>query len=314
MTAFKNKYSNSRELWQTVLEKTQEEIRTGRYRVQFSPLEIFHFPKTPKTQTLKNIFIRPVYRGLKSIRAYLRSRESFLAKVILLTLIGMTQHSAAARLPKGISPDELNTLIGTLGFGNATRVMRSAEAYPTFPGLKLSLETTLVPSGAISELGNNSASLPVLIPSPKLNITKGLGRGLEASLNISTESILDTMGTVGFLGKWTYLEEKDSFATAALFLSFTKLSGFKESFKGSDFELGVLASKDFVRLKPFVGFGLLLANATVTKTISPQVQNGTVLRPHLFLGGEIELPMNITFQIDFAGLSPSGSFSLGYQF
>jgi hypothetical protein len=234
--------------------------------------------------------------------------------ILLGAVAFTTQTLSAARLPRGISADDLGTLIQTLGMGNATRVMRSAEAYPTLPGLKISLETALVPSGSLSELGNNSASLPVLIPSPKLNITKGLGRGLEASLNISTESILDTMGTVGFLGKWTYLEEKDSFATAALFLSFTKLSGFKESFKGSDFELGVLASKDFVRLKPFVGLGLLLANATVTKTISPQVQNGTVLRPHLFLGGEIELPMNITFQIDFAGLSPSGSFSLGYQF
>lgn len=259
-----------------------------------------------------NIFLNEmiIFKQKKRTR-----RELWLAaKVIWVLLVAISQPGNAAKLPEGISADELNTLIGTLGLGNATRVMRSAEAYPAFPGLKISLETNLVPSGAINELGNGSASLPILIPSPKLNITKGLGMGFETSLNVSTESILETMGTVGFLGKWTCIEEKDSFATGAFFLSFTRLNGFKENYKGNDFEVGMLASKDFVRLKPFVGFGLLLANATVTKSVSPTVQDGTVLRPHLFFGGEVELPMNITFQLDFSGLMPSGSFSLGYQF
>jgi hypothetical protein len=314
MTIFRKKHKTSRELWKSVLEKTEKEICTGRYKVRFSSVEVFYFPKTPKIQILKSTFFLPLYLKLKNQKRRFEAKQLLSNKISFLTLCLLSHGSVAATLPKGISSDELSTLIQTLGMGNATRVMRSAEAYPTLPGLKISLETALVPSGSLNELGNNSASLPILIPSPKINITKGLGMGFEASLNISTESILETMGTVGFLAKWTYLEEKDDFATSALFLSFTRLTGFKENYKGNDFEFGVLASKDFVRLKPFVGLGLLLANATVTKTVSPKTQTGTVLRPHLFVGTEIELPMNITFQMDFAGLTPSGSFSLGYQF
>ncbi len=237
-----------------------------------------------------------------------------LFKLLFFIIALISQPIFAIKLPVGLTKTELKTLIETLAFGNVTRVMRSAEAYPIFPGVKISFETTLVHSGNLNDLGNGSASFPIVIPSPRLNITKGLGMGLETAINLSSQEVLQTMATLGFLGKWTYLEERDSFATSAVFINYTRLNGFNDSFSGDEFEIGVMASKDFVRLKPYIGLGLLFATATVSKTVSPLEQSGSSLAPHLLIGTEIELPMNIAFQIDFTQQVPSGSFSLGYRF
>ncbi len=220
----------------------------------------------------------------------------------------------AARLPRNITEGQLSTLVKTLAFGNATKTMRSAEPYPALPGFKIALETTLVPSGNINEMGDGSASLPIVIPSPRLHLTKGVGQDLEFSINLSTQQLLQTMASIGMMGKWSFIDEKDSFATAALFSSFTQLKGFDNTYSGKDFEVGVLASRDYVRIKPYVGVGLLLATASVPKSICNITQTKTVFTPHLFFGSEIELPMNISLQIDFADSVPTGSFALGYRF
>ncbi|NQW44115.1 MAG: hypothetical protein HQ462_01770 [Deltaproteobacteria bacterium] len=240
--------------------------------------------------------------------------RGFLVIVYGLVTIGLVSSSLGARLPKGLTSSELDTLIHILGTGNVTKVMRSAEAYPQFPGIKLSLETTLVPSANLNTLGNSSASLPILIPSPRLTLTKGLGMNFEAAINFSTPELLQTIATLGVLAKWTLLNESDTFASSAIFGSYTRLNGFNNTFTGNDFEVGFLSSKDFVRLKPYLGMGLILASATVAKSISPIAQSGTALTPHLFLGAEIELPMTIALQLDFTDWLPSGSFSLGYRF
>lgn len=232
----------------------------------------------------------------------------------LLLIFIFTKTVLGVQLPTGISPDDLNPLIKTLALGNVIKLLRSAEPYPSFPGLKISLETTLIHSGNLNEMGDGSASLPMIIPSPRIIITKGLGKDLETSMTLSTQSLLQTMASVGLLGKWTFLHERDSIASGALFLSYTQLSGFKDTFKGKDFEIGLVVSRDYVRIKPYVGLGLLLASGTVSKSVSPLAQQETVFSPHLFVGTEIELPMNVALQLDFTDLVPTGSLSLGYRF
>ena len=236
--------------------------------------------------------------------------------VVIFLIFSFTYSSGllGARLPQNISVADLRVLVKTLAFGNTTKVMRSAEAYPVYPGLRVSVETSLVRSGELSEMGNGTASLPVVIPSPRLTLTKGLGMGLEAAMNISTQQLINTISTFGLLGKWTLIDEQDSFATSAIFTSYTSLNGFSDNFRGSNFEAGFVASQDYVRIKPYVGMGLLLASGTVPRSICVESQQSTIFSPHLFLGAEIELPMNITFQMDFTDWIPTGSLALGYKF
>lgn len=220
----------------------------------------------------------------------------------------------AARLPQGTNENELSQLVQTLAFGNVTKVMRSAEAYPTFPGFKIAIETTLIPSGNLNEMGDGSASLPKIIPSPRVILSKGIGLNTELSFNLSSQQLIETMASYGLLAKWSFMNEQDFFATSAAFTSFTNLSGFNDTFNGKEFEIGILASKDFVRLKPYLGLGLLLATASVPKTVCMITQQKTVFGPHIFIGAEVELPMNITLQLDFTDWIPSSSFALGYRF
>ncbi|MBM4316847.1 MAG: hypothetical protein FJ116_05140 [Deltaproteobacteria bacterium] len=231
---------------------------------------------------------------------------------VLVLFLGFP--AIAVRLPRTVTQDEFKTLISTLAFGHTTKVMRSAEAYPSFPGFKIALETPLVYAGDLQEMGDGSASLPIVIPAPRLTLTKGFGYDLEASFNISTQELLETMAGIGFLAKWTFLDEKNSFLSSSLFTSYTRLNGFNHTFSGNNFEVGVLASQDWVRIKPYLGLGLLLASAKVAPSISPSNQTGIAFSPHLFMGVEIELVMNMTFQMDFTSLVPNGSLALGYCF
>lgn len=234
-------------------------------------------------------------------------------KIIFFCIL-TTHITFAIQLPKGIEEEDFTPLIRTLSLSHTTKVLRSAEAYPLYPGLKLSLETTFVNSAKLSEMGNDTSSLPIVIPSTRLNITKGLGSGVEAQFNLSTQALLKTISSIGFLAKWMLIDQKESFASGSVFASFTKLNGFNDDFNSTNFELGFYMSQDYVRIKPYLGMGLILANATVSRSVSPQIQNGSVFSPHLFLGTEIELPMNVAVQLDFTELTPTGSISLGYHF
>lgn len=57
----------SRELWQTVLDKTNKEIVSGRYQVKFSQFEVFIFPKPNGAQKFSLRYLAPLYRQIKRL-------------------------------------------------------------------------------------------------------------------------------------------------------------------------------------------------------------------------------------------------------
>jgi len=58
---------DSRELWQSVMNRTEKEIQTGRYTISFSQYEVYQFPKPPLLTRVR-IFCRNfLMRSAKSI-------------------------------------------------------------------------------------------------------------------------------------------------------------------------------------------------------------------------------------------------------
>ena len=57
----------SRELWQSVLDKTNKEIETGEYRIEFSTFEVYHFPRPTTFQKWTYKFLTPIYLKLKDL-------------------------------------------------------------------------------------------------------------------------------------------------------------------------------------------------------------------------------------------------------
>lgn len=57
----------SRELWQSVLDKTNKEIETGEYCIEFSTFEVYHFPRPTPFQKWTYKFLTPIYLKLKDL-------------------------------------------------------------------------------------------------------------------------------------------------------------------------------------------------------------------------------------------------------
>jgi len=67
MMLFKKKPKSSLELWQSTLDKTNQEILSGKYRVKFSAFETFIFPKPTLLQKWTLKFLSPLFRKAKHL-------------------------------------------------------------------------------------------------------------------------------------------------------------------------------------------------------------------------------------------------------
>jgi hypothetical protein len=115
--------------------------------------------------------------------------------------------------------------------------------------------------------------------------------------------------------KWTFRTEQDTWASGALYAGFTHVNAYSDSYLGNDEEFGVEISKDYVRLKPYFGVGLLLAQGTFAPQLLVVPENAASYATiHTFLGAEIEMPANVTFQLDLMNLTMQGTILISKHF
>ena len=124
---------------------------------------------------------------------------------------------------------------------------------------------------------------------------------------------MNVLSSMGGSLKWMAVDERESDFAGAFFAAYTSLSGFEKSYIGKNIELGALASKDFVRVRPFVGTGILFASGEVPANLAtrPAERAGSHYTVHSFLGCEIQLPITITIQIDLMNLTPIATLLIG---
>ena len=68
-------------------------------------------------------------------------------------------------------------------------------------------------------------------------------------------------------------------------------------------------------MKPYLGLGILMANGTIDPSYVTATSNSTWNSTiHISLGTEIELPLNITAQLDLMNLAFGGSLFVGKKF
>lgn len=219
-----------------------------------------------------------------------------------------------AALSKGITAAEFERLVEILGYGSVTRVMRSAEAYPSFPGFKLGVEIAVTPTRGINEMGDQTGTLPGVILAPRVFMAKGLFSDMELIFSFFSNKFMDTLISVGSLLKYTFYSERTSFVSAAIFGGYTSSSGFENTWKGADLEFGAYFSKDYVRLKPYLGASLMFAHGEIPLENATTKNAGWQSTIHFFLGMEFDFPINLTVQLDMMNLAPSGTLFLGRRF
>ena len=233
-------------------------------------------------------------------------------RLLLVTLLAIP--GFAAQFSNNLSSADVERITETLGFGGASRLMRSAEPYEGFPGIKIGVEAALTPSTSLNALGDGTGSLPNFIPSPRLYLAKGLFENFELIGNLFTPSILDTLSSVGLLMKWTFWDEMETLLSAAFYGGYTRLTAFRGAYTGNDLEVGALLSKDYVRMKPYLGAGWLIANGNVSPDFAPQDRSTWQSTIHFFAGIELEFPVQVTLQVDMMDMRPQGSILIAKHF
>lgn len=226
----------------------------------------------------------------------------------------------ATRLPGLMAPAELEKTIRVIGYGSTSRVMRSAESYNLWPGMKFGFELPFVNSNGLADDGDGKGTVPGIVFSPRLYIAKGLLDNFEMILNFFKEDMVATPGTFGAIFKYTYHSETTEWASMAAFVGLTSVSAYHGSilggggYNGKNIEVGTYLSKDYVRFKPYGGLGVLFAEGTVAQMNAKENVSDWEGTVHLFAGIEFIWPVNLTLQIDFMNLTAMGSLMFGYVF
>ncbi len=235
-------------------------------------------------------------------------------KIILLATLLFAPGVRAGILPGALTTSEVAVVTRFIAMGGAVRVLRTAESYGNWPGLKVGAEITLFPGGAISSLGNQLGSVGGFVPMPRLYLAKGFFERAELILSFFPFG-LNTIQGGGAIAKWTFFTEKEQWLSFAGLIGLTSVSAFQKEFEGTNMEIGVLISKDYVRAKPFAGGSVMMARGRVpvASAVGPN-ESGQLLGTHFYVGAEFELPVNLTVQLDLINSDPVISVFAGKKF
>lgn len=220
----------------------------------------------------------------------------------------------AATLPKAMNRYEVGGIVSKMGFGGATRLMRSTEAYESFPGIKMGFELGFIPTEELNSYGDLSGSIPSVTPTPRFYLAKGLFADTELIITFFFPGIMDALSSAGGILKWNFHKEEDSWFSSAVYAGYTRVTAFKGNYTGDDFEAGIYASKDYVRVKPYAGASLLFAHGTVPTENAPLANTAWEATSRLFLGLEVEFLANLTFQAELIRMSPAASILVAAKF
>ena len=229
-----------------------------------------------------------------------------------------------AKLGGQLKPAEVEIIIQKVGFGSASRLLRSAETYPLWAGIKVGLELPITPSAGLGDYGDGKGTIGGVLLGPRLYLCKGLSDGFEITFNFFKPQMLNTPGTFGAILKYNFVTEERAVATASAYAAYTSVSSFtssksaevtpKVAYEGTDIEGGVVFSKDYFKLRPYAGLGVLLAQGEILPELVVSQNSAWQGTIHLFLGSEFEWPMNFTAQIDFMNLALMGSLGFAFKF
>lgn len=232
---------------------------------------------------------------------------------LLFAIFGAPVHSA--EFPRQLTQKNIDRMVEVLGVPTTARLMRSAEAYPSAPGIKFGFDVAVFPSKDINELGDGSGNIPGINVVPRFFVAKGLFWNLEFIFEYLPAALLSQATTMGITLKWTFATERSGWISAALFVSMTSITGW-DVYEGKNVEFGIVASRDYVKTKPYFGLGFLFANAEVDQVMmaAGETNTGGHGTLHFFTGIEFEGSYNFTAQLDFFSLSPGIIMMAGKRF
>ncbi len=239
-----------------------------------------------------------------------------LAIISLLTSLYVL-NCLGANLPSSLRTAEVSEITRTIGFHGSTRLLRSGDVYESWPGIKFGFEVMFIAERGINGFGDKNGTLPPFSPTPRFYLSKGLINDTELSINFFPKTEVNPITSFGGLFKYSFFQERYYWLSASLYTAFTRLIAFNNNeFSSSNFEVGAVLSRDYVRIKPYLGIGMLAARGSVkaNKTSTGSEISQWEYTLHISIGSEIFLPLTLTAQLDFFNLSIGGSIFIGKSF
>jgi len=250
-----------------------------------------------------------------------------LFSAILLTL-GFATDARAAFGPgtnlSAMTDAFVKSMIETVALGTDFRAYQSATPLGMVIGLDMGLEVTAIKvpqefTDAMVATGQNAASVPTLLPVPKLNLHKGLPFGIDLGFSyVKYQSYQIIGGSV----KYAILAGNLAKPSVATRLSYNNSD--LSYIKTRTWKLDVLVSKPIAFLfDPYAGIGYQIGGGTIDfptggGTGMPASVQGSqsVSAPHFFVGFPLKLALlKIVGEYDysFSGFSTFGAkLSLGF--
>jgi hypothetical protein len=217
-------------------------------------------------------------------------------------------------LPGALSTAEIDRIAKLVAMGGAVRLLRSAESYPLWPGVKIGAEITLFPGDRLADLGNGLGSVSSFLPMPRVYFAKGLIEDVEIVASFFPFN-LNTVNGGGAIAKWTFVHERENWVTVAGIFGVTAINAFQDEFQGANLELGAVVSKDFVTVKPYAGASLMFARGKVLSSLAASTsETSALLGTHFYLGAEVAFPVSLAVQLDLINLDPTLSAFAGVKF
>ena len=246
-------------------------------------------------------------------------RKTLQFPVILATCVvfaGFSGPSLGAGLPTGLVSSEIERAVELIGFGATTRLLRSAEPYEQWPGIRVGLEVGGFSTKNLNSFGAANGTAPGLALVPRIHITKGILEYLELVITLLPTASPTGISTIGGLAKWSFSRESGNWLAGAAYFGYTQVKAFDDEYSGNNVEFGLTFSKDYVRMTPFFGLGVLFAEGAVKPSlVAPNTKNSALKTTlHAFVGAEINLPINLAIQIDLMNLVPMGTLMIGKKF
>lgn len=218
-------------------------------------------------------------------------------------MAGVCSPVRATELSKNLSATEIKDDAAILGFGAMHRPY-TAHSLPSGDlGLDFGLESAFIFRREMLSQGDGAAVVPNIVPVPRLWLSWEFPYDLTFSGTFAPGFMFDGVTQYGLGLQWFYYEYSE-LKTAITFVGHYSFADAFGDLTTNTYGVDMQASRDLQIWQPYAGVGLLFQRAAVRNGLAAAgVSAGSYnqVRPHLFLGGRVDLITKLSFQIDICG-------------
>lgn len=222
-------------------------------------------------------------------------------------------HAAEITTLPSLSQSEFRLLSEDLGAALSYKALIPAEALGV-PGFDLGVAvsaTSLATPVLLSKAAGN-ASVPTTLPVPTARLTLGLPWNVDVGAMYARVPDV-SMNLIGGELRWAFLPGSTLLPAVAVRAAATRLQGVDQLEVGTR-SLDLSISKGFVMFTPYGGVGRVWVTSTPDRTQVPNLREESFTQTKFFAGVNVNLGVNMAFELDRTGGITTSSAKFGLRF